>query len=452
MNQKKKLFGWFEVFRVGLMQACLGAVVVLATSTLNRVMVIEAALPALVPGLLVTLHYAVQIIRPRMGFSADRGGRRTPWIIGGMALLAVGGILASAGTVISIQSHAAGIGLMILAFIAVGVGVSACGTALLTLLAIHVPEQRRAASATVVWIMMIVGFAVTAGSAGELLEPFSPQRLVAVCSGVSICAFFITCIAVFRLEGLHHSNQRLVTPSNLPPLKFWMVFKNLWADTTTRRFTIFVFVSMLAYSTQDLILEPFAGLVLGYSPGQSTSLSGFQHTGVLVGMLIVAFSGGAHAEKGNKFLRFWVVLGCAISAFALSLLALIGFELLTDTLFKPIVFTLGVANGAFSIAAIGSMMSFASANSAEKAGTKMGLWGAAQAIAFALGGLLGTGLSDLARFFILAPGIAYGIVFAIEAILFLVAVMIALNIWSITGVSALRQTPYKPALNAAGGE
>jgi BCD family chlorophyll transporter-like MFS transporter len=34
-------------------QASLGAVVVLTTSTLNRVMVVELALPALLPGLLV---------------------------------------------------------------------------------------------------------------------------------------------------------------------------------------------------------------------------------------------------------------------------------------------------------------------------------------------------------------------------------------------------------------
>ena len=64
--------------RLGLVQTALGAVVVLTTSTLNRVMVVELALPALLPGLLVALHYAVQITRPRMGHGSDVGGRRTP--------------------------------------------------------------------------------------------------------------------------------------------------------------------------------------------------------------------------------------------------------------------------------------------------------------------------------------------------------------------------------------
>ena len=59
-------FGWLSVVRLGLVQACLGAVVVLATSTINRVMVVELSLPALVPGFLVALHYLVQVARPRM--------------------------------------------------------------------------------------------------------------------------------------------------------------------------------------------------------------------------------------------------------------------------------------------------------------------------------------------------------------------------------------------------
>ena len=37
---------WVQIFRMGLVQMCLGAVVVLTTSTLNRLMVVELALPA----------------------------------------------------------------------------------------------------------------------------------------------------------------------------------------------------------------------------------------------------------------------------------------------------------------------------------------------------------------------------------------------------------------------
>ena len=128
-------FGWLGIFRLGLVQAALGAIVVLTTSTLNRVMVVELALPAMLPGALVALHYAVQVLRPRLGYGSDLGGRRTPWIIGGMAVLAAGGVLAALATVLMFTERTAGMVLAVLAFMMVGGGVGACGTSLLVLLA-----------------------------------------------------------------------------------------------------------------------------------------------------------------------------------------------------------------------------------------------------------------------------------------------------------------------------
>jgi len=55
----------------------------------------------------------------------------------------------------------------------------------------------------------------------------------------------------------------------------------------------------------------------------------------------------------------------------------------------------------------------------------MGLWGAAQAIAFGMGGLLGTLASDLARLFLGSPTTAYAVVFMGEAVLFLVSAILA---------------------------
>ena len=90
--------GLVGIVRLGLVQTALGAIVVLTTSTLNRVMVVEFALPAVLPGALVAIHYAVQVLRPRWGYGSDAGGRATPWIIGGMATLALSGAAAAMGT------------------------------------------------------------------------------------------------------------------------------------------------------------------------------------------------------------------------------------------------------------------------------------------------------------------------------------------------------------------
>jgi BCD family chlorophyll transporter-like MFS transporter len=187
--------------RLGLVQACLGAVVVTTTSTLNRVMVVELALPALLPGGLVALHYAVQMLRPHMGHGSDSGSRRTPWIAGGMAVLAIGGWLAALATAWMASSPVAGILLAVAAFVLIGLGVGAAGTSLLVLLAKRVPPERRAAAATTVWLMMIVGFAVTAGVSGKLLDPYSAGRLLAVSGGVCVLAVVIAWAALWRLEA-----------------------------------------------------------------------------------------------------------------------------------------------------------------------------------------------------------------------------------------------------------
>ena len=93
-----RALSWSGIFRLGLVQLALGAVVVLMTSTLNRVMTVELALPAIVPGALVGFHFLVQAVRPWMGHGSDRSGRRGPWIIGGMVVLATGGVAAAAAT------------------------------------------------------------------------------------------------------------------------------------------------------------------------------------------------------------------------------------------------------------------------------------------------------------------------------------------------------------------
>jgi BCD family chlorophyll transporter-like MFS transporter len=251
------------------------------------------------PGALVALHYMVQISRPRMGHGSDQGARRTPWIIGGMTTLALGAMCATAATLWMANSPVLGLILAIAGFVMIGLGVGAAGTSLLVLLAMRVQSEKRAAAATTVWLMMIVGFAVTAGCAGQLLDPYSPTRLLGVTLTVCTAALIITLIALFRLE--HDPGDDIPEPEPSRIVPFRIALADVWREDAARQFTIFIFISMLAYSAQDLILEPFAGTVFGFTPGESTSLSGVQHGGVLVGMLLVALVGSkfAHGRAGS---------------------------------------------------------------------------------------------------------------------------------------------------------
>ncbi|MFN0218706.1 MAG: BCD family MFS transporter [Hyphomicrobium sp.] len=419
MRQK---LGWLGIVRLGLVQTALGAIVVLTTSTMNRVMVVELALPAMLPGALVAFHYVLQFLRPRWGYGSDVGGRRTPWILGGMIVLALGGAGASLATAWMSTNVAAGVALAVIAFAAIGAGVGAAGTNLLAFLATRVSEERRGAAATIVWLMMIAGFVVTTIVAGHFLDPFSPSRLVAVTSAVSAIAVIVTALALWGMEDPAGAlaPEDIATKAAKPP--FRQALAEVWSEPQSRRFTIFVFISMLAYSMQDLILEPFAGIVFGMTPGESTKLAGVQHGGVFSGMILVALAGSAGLGIGS--LRSWTIGGCLMSAAALVLLAASGTGG-PDWPLRATVFALGAANGAFAVSAIGSMMQLASSGAEKREGVRMGMWGAAQAVAFGSGGFIGAMGVDVLRQFVGATVTAYTTVFLLEAILFLFAAVLA---------------------------
>ncbi len=408
---------WVQIIRLGLVQMALGAIVVLTTSTLNRLMVVEFALPALLPGALVGLHYGIQLSRPRWGFTSDTGGNRTRWIIGGMVALAIGGIGAAFGVTLFTLSFSLALAISVLSYALIGLGVGASGTSLLALLATATAPDRRAAAASITWLMMIFGIAMTAGLAGQFLDPYSPQRLLSVVTVIAIAATLLTILAVGRIEtGVTCTHEPDTT-------SFMDGLRDIWAEPKTRNFTLFVFLSMNAYFMQELILEPYAGLVFNFTPGESTTLSGAQNGGVFLGMLTVGT-----VATGLKIgtLRAWVVGGCIGSGSALSLICLTGI-IPTPFNLTHLVIALGFFNGMFAVAAIGAMMALASEGRRRREGTRMGLWGAAQAIAAGFGGLTGAVLVDLAR--TIAPdGQAFGLVFAFEALLFLAAALMAARV------------------------
>jgi BCD family chlorophyll transporter-like MFS transporter len=424
MSAAARPFGWTAIVRLGLVQASIGAMVMLATSLFNRVMVVEYGLAAALPAGLVAWHYAVQLTRPLWGHGSDRGRRRSPWIVGGVGVLALGVLLAVDALALIAGGSAWGYALAVLAFTLIGAGVGAGGTSLLALLAVRVVPERRAAAAAITWVMMIAGIVVTAGTVGALIEPFSIERLAIVSGGVALVAFLLTVAAVAGVEG--RGGIIAGIGDARASERFGEAVRAMAGDRDAMRFTLFVFVSMLAYSMQDMILEPFAGLRFGYSPGASTSLSGVQHAGVLVGMVAVGLGAGAFGGQTAAGLRRWIVGGCLGSALALGGLALAsaagpGWPLAAN------VALLGLANGVFAVAAIGSMMALAGAAGDGRAGVRMGVWGASQAVAFGLGGLIGAIGVDWGRWATGDDARAFATVFAIESGLFVAAAMLAIG-------------------------
>jgi BCD family chlorophyll transporter-like MFS transporter len=164
-------------------------------------------------------------------------------------------------------------------------------------------------------------------------------------------------------------------------------------------------------------------------------------------MLAATLAGrGANGRRYGS-LRDWQVAGCIGSAAMLAALACAGAFGAAWPL-RANVFALGVANGAFSIAAIASMMRLASLGAPARVGLRMGLWGAAQAVAFGFGGLFGTACSDLARWVVGSPGSAYAAVFAVQALLFVASAVLAVQLGRATARAAAPQPRVPPGAAA----
>jgi BCD family chlorophyll transporter-like MFS transporter len=168
-------------------------------------------------------------------------------------------------------------------------------------------------------------------------------------------------------------------------------------------------------------------LVFGYSLGRSTQLAGFQQGGVLAGMILVGLLGTVLRGDKTNWMKATIVLGCAASAVALAGLAFAGYAPQSWPL-RPMVFVLGFANGIFAVSAIGLMMSFAGGGRRSGEGVRMGVWGAAQAIAFAIGGFAGAAGLDVMRHLIASTPTAFATVFLLEAFVFLSAALFALRL------------------------
>jgi BCD family chlorophyll transporter-like MFS transporter len=169
-------------------------------------------------------------------------------------------------------------------------------------------------------------------------------------------------------------------------------------------------------------------------PNESALIAGAQHGGALAGMILVGTVATIWGRSRLSALRLWIVIGCVGSAIAVTGLVVasrwgIGFPL------RETVFGLGFANGIYAVAAIGSMFTLSESAGRAGEGIRMGLFGAAQGVAFGIGGLGGSSLSDFARLLFGSPELAYGSVFSVEAALFLISALLALSIGRVASPS-----------------
>ena len=424
---------WFSILRLGLVQLCIGSSVVIPLSTLNRLMKVELALPATIAGFLIALHYAVQLTRVNWGYLSDKTQNRSQWIIFGMLILGIGGVLASASIPLIESNFVYGIMLALFSYTLIGFGVGAAGTPLLALLASYSSKSQKGFAASITFLMMILGLAITGITAGIILDPYSHQKLIKITACLAIITNILSYLSLKNLEKTLRNNTDARTP-NASNYKepFLEGIKKVWMEREARLFTIFIFISMGAFSMQDPILEPFAGEVFGFAVGESTKLDGFHKIGTLIGIILIilclskfriGFASLSIVKKerlGSE--KFWLITGCLFSAFSLFIISLLGLTYRDPGILNSIVFLFGISNGVFTAGILGTMLHLASRGSDDNnTGTRMGIWGAAQAYATMIAVFFSTVLVDILGLMMNSLPSVYGIVFLTAASFFIAA-------------------------------
>ena len=424
---------WFSILRLGLVQLCIGSSVVIPLSTLNRLMKVELALPATIAGFLIALHYAVQLTRVNWGYLSDKTQNRSQWIIFGMLILGIGGVLASVSIPLIESNFAYGIMLALFSYTLIGFGVGAAGTPLLALLASYSSKSQKGFAASITFLMMILGLAITGITAGIILDPYSHQKLMKITASLAIITNILSYLSLKNLEKSLLNNADARIPNSIRyDVPFLAGIKKIWMEREARLFTIFIFISMGAFSMQDPILEPFAGEVFGFAVGESTKLDGLHKVGTLIGIILIilclskfrigfgSFSIFKNERLGSE--KLWLITGCLFSALSLFIISLLGLTYRDPGILNSVVFFFGISNGVFTAGILGTMLHLASRGSGDNnTGTRMGIWGAAQAYATMIAVFFSTVLVDILGLMMNSLPSVYGIVFLTAASFFIAA-------------------------------
>ncbi|MBI1391964.1 MAG: MFS transporter [Alphaproteobacteria bacterium] len=417
-----------RLLRLSLFQVSVGIVTALLTGSINRVMIVELAVPASLVATMVALPLVFAPFRALIGHKSDNhvshiGWRRGPYIWFG-GLLQFGGlaIMPFALLVISQTPEAAWIGMAggALAFLLVGAGMHTTQTSGLALATDIAPDADRPKVVALLYVMLLVGMAVGAGMFGIFLSDFTELKLIKVIQGTAVVVIALNVIALWKQEA---PNAEL-TAEDRPRESFAARWAAFIAQRDAKRILAAIGVGAAGFAMQDVLLEPFGAEVLGLSVSQTTLLTAIFAIGTICGFGLAA----RQLQKGAEPFRL---------AGAGAILGVLGFTAIVLSAplgsafaFRVGVFIIGLGGGVFSVCTLTAIMDLAKD---DASGIALGAWGAVQATcagaAIAIGGGVRDILSSLAVAGQLGPALAdksvgYVFVYHVEILLLFVSLAI----------------------------
>ena len=419
-----------RLLRLSLFQVSVGMALVLLIGTLNRVMIVELDVPASLVGIMISLPLLFAPFRALIGFRSDThrselGWKRVPFIWKG-TLIQFGGlaIMPFALLVLSGGGNAAQAPLWVgrlgagMAFLLVGAGLHMTQTVGLALATDLAPEESQPKVVGLMYVMLLVGMIASALLFGAALVDFTPKRLVQVIQGAGLATMVLNTFALWKQEPRGQRRRGQAATADLTFAQAWAAFSS--GDRAIRRL-VAVGIGTMAFSMEDVLLEPYGGQILHLTVGATTKLTATLAIGGLLGF------GLASRVLSRGFDPFRMASVGALVGIPAFLCVIVAAPTQSALLFAAGTLLIGFGAGLFGHGTLTATMNRAPA---DQRGLALGAWGAVQAsaagLAVAMSGVIRDAVTATAGNAV--PGFSaaaagYSSVYAIEVLLLVMTIM-----------------------------
>jgi BCD family chlorophyll transporter-like MFS transporter len=296
-----------------------------------------------------------------------------------------------------------------LAFLLVGAGIHITQTVGLALATDLAPEADQPKVVGLMYVMQLLGMIVSALVFGMALNEFSPAKLIQVIQASALITIVLNVISLWKQEPRSQTNKKSSGEPSF--IDSWRTFAQ--GGNAMRRLVALGFGTM-AFSMNEVLLEPYGGQILGMSVSDTTMLTAILAAGGLIG-----FSWASRVLSKGTDPFFMASMGALVGIPAFILITLSA-PLALKEIFLLGTFLIGFGGGLFSHGTLTATMQLAPS---DQRGLALGAWGAVQAtaagIAIGLGGVIrdlivAIGAANWLPEWVIGPATGYSFVYCLE--------------------------------------
>ena len=395
---------------------------ILVTSIWNRILITNFGIPATPVSLLIAMRYLLSPLSLWAGHLTDNkrilGFRRTPiiWLGRAMMVFSLPFLGFSVARFSGDPADPVGWLFAVVSTLLYGIGTLISGGPFLALVRESAPEARQGSAIALVETGLIIFYAI-AGIVFSLWMPvYDFQVFWQMIAATMIIGGFFWLFSTVAIEKREVDGSRAGAQAAGDSLG--VVLSEIWDDHRTRRFFFFLALTMFSAWAKDAILEPFGADVFDLSMGTTTRFNSYWQSATVVTLVIGSIAWRKRRPELQGRISSIGLLSMALGMAMLAAAAILGLRQVVE----PALFIFG---GGFGIYTFGGLSLMAVMSPDRHAGAYLGLWSISILVFKGLGTFAGGALRDM---FLLRldmdPGLAYGIVFFLQAIGLAAAVLI----------------------------